>query len=145
MTQTHNMATRPTAFPLHEKQHYITEREWVIWKLLCRPLSTLPENTPEELSIATGGQISVERCDELIRITNINNLSGIGTWISRLLAQSGFDVNDVCDKPAEELLGKINSRLGYELCNAATIQSFAALQQQWHSEEQQASLEVQPL
>jgi len=138
MTANHKVRALPGAFPLHQDKDYISESEWVIWKLLCRPLSSLPENTPEELSAATGGQISVKRCDELIRIANINTLTGIGTWISRLLAETGFDVNDVCDKPAEVLLGQINNRLGYALCNDATIRAFTTLQQQWRGEEQRA-------
>jgi len=130
-----NIHAMPGAFPLHQDKDYISESEWVIWKLLCRPLSSLPENTPEELSQATGGQISIERCDELIRIANIATLSGLGTWIARLLAETGYNVHDVCDKPAEVLLGSINKRLGYPLCNDATVRAFELLQLQWRGEE----------
>jgi hypothetical protein len=97
----------------------------------------LPESTPEEVSRNTGGQISVQRCDELIRIANIASLSGLGTWMARLLAESGYDVNDVCNKPAHVLLDSINKRLGYPLCNDATIRAFEHLQLQWRDEEKQ--------
>ena len=130
-----NIRSLPGAFPLHQDKTYITESEWVIWKLLCRPLDSLPESTAEELSAATGGQISVERCDELIRIANIASLTGLGTWIARLLAETGYDVNDVCDTPAEVLLDGINKRLGYKLCNDATVRALEKLQLQWRGEE----------
>ncbi len=135
MNKQNNILSLPGAFPLHQDKDYISESEWVIWKLLCRPLSSLPESTAEELSVSTGGQISVNRCDELIRIANIATLSGLGTWISRLLAETGFDVNDICDKPASILLGSINNRLGYQLCNDATVRAFENLQLQWRGEE----------
>ncbi|MDQ6977092.1 MAG: hypothetical protein Q9M75_03160 [Ghiorsea sp.] len=132
-----NVHAMPGAFPLHQDKNYISESEWVIWKLLCRPLTSLPENTPEELSEATGGQISVERCDELIRIAHIATLSGLGTWIARLLAETDYSVHDVCDKPAAVLLDGINKRLGYSLCNDATVRAFEQLQLQWRREEKQ--------
>ena len=135
MTQDNNVHSLPGAFPLHLDKNYISESEWVIWKLLCRPLASLPENTPEELSAATGGQISKERCDELIRIANIATLTGLGTWIARLLAETGYDVNDVCDKPADVLLEAVNKRLGYKLCNDATVRALEKLQLQWRGEE----------
>ncbi|MDQ7003409.1 MAG: hypothetical protein Q9N67_00175 [Ghiorsea sp.] len=130
-----NVLSPPAAFPLHQDKNYISESEWVIWKLLCRPITSLPENTPEDLHASTGNQISIARCDELIRIANIATLSGIGTWISRLLAETGYDVNDVCDKPADVLLDSINKRLGYPLCNEATVRAFEKLQLQWRGEE----------
>jgi hypothetical protein len=133
--QQHNILSLPGAFPLHLDKNYISESEWVIWKLLCRPLTSLPESTAEELSMSTGGQISKERCDELVRIANIATLSGLGTWISRLLAESDYDVNDVCDIPASVLLGSLNKRVGYPLCNDATVRAFEKLQLQWRGEE----------
>ena len=135
MSNQNNILSLPGAFPLHQDKSYISESEWVIWKLLCRPISSLPESSAEELYVLTGGQISTERCDELIRIANIATLSGLGTWMSRLLAEADFDVNDVCDKPASVLLGCINKRLGYQLCNDATIRAFEKLQLQWRGEE----------
>ncbi|MDX8400399.1 MAG: hypothetical protein R8K20_09150 [Gallionellaceae bacterium] len=134
-----NVFSLPGAFPLHQDKHYISESEWVIWKLLCRPLVSLPESTPAELSLLTGGQISEARCDELIRIANIATLTGIGTWIARLLAESDYHVSDVCDKPAAVLLGGLNKRLGYNLCNEATIRAFESLQLQWRGEEEKAN------
>lgn len=140
-TKPTNVFSRPSVFPLHQDKVYISESEWVIWKLLCRPLASLPESTPEELSLATGGQISVARCGELIRIANIETLTGLGTWISRLLAETDYDVNDVCDKPAAILLASINTRLGYQLCNDATVCAFEKLQHQWHGEEKSGAVE----
>ena len=131
----HNIRSLPGAFPLHADKDYITESEWVIWKLLCRPLTSLPQSTPQALSEATGGQISEARCDELIRIANIATLTGLGTWIARLLAETGYGIDEVCDKPADVLLGGINKRLGYNLCNDATIRAFEKLQLQWRGEE----------
>jgi len=131
----------PGAFPLHADKDYITESEWVIWKLLCRPLASLPQSTAKELSDATAGQISEARCDELIRIANIATLTGLGTWIARLLAETDYDIDDVCDKPADILLGGINKRLGYHLCNDATIRAFEKLQLQWRGEEKSESSE----
>ncbi len=130
-----NVFSLPGAFPLHQDKSYISESEWVIWKLLCRPLTSLPESTPEELSQSTGGQISETRCDELIRIANIATLSGLGTWMSRLLAETDYDINDVCDKPASVLLDGVNKRLGYQLCNDATVRALENLQLQWRGEE----------
>ncbi|HID35804.1 MAG TPA: hypothetical protein EYP39_00270 [Ghiorsea sp.] len=130
-----NVLSLPGAFPLHQDKNYISESEWVIWKLLCRPLDSLPQSTPQKLSQDTGGQISPQRCDELIRIANIATLSGIGTWISRLLAETDYNVSDVCDKPASVLLDGINKRLGYTLCNDATVRAFEKLQLQWRGEE----------
>ncbi|MDX8387422.1 MAG: hypothetical protein R8M46_02665 [Ghiorsea sp.] len=135
MSNQNNIQSLPGAFPLHLDKNYISESEWVIWKLLCRPLVSLPESSPAELSLSTGVQISEERCDELIRIANIATLTGLGTWISRLLAQTGYDVNEVCDKPASVLLDTVNKRLGYQLCNDATIRAFENLQLQWRGEE----------
>jgi len=132
-----NIMSLPGAFPLHADKNYISESEWVIWKLLCRPLTSLPESSPEELHLLTGGQISVARCDELCRIANIATLSNLGTWIARLLAETDYDVNDVCDMPANILLGGINNRLGYALCNDATIRAFDKLQLQWRGEERE--------
>ena len=141
MTNNNNILSLPGSFPLHQDKTYITESEWVIWKLLCRPLDTLPQSTPAELCAATGGQISEARCDELIRIANIATLTGLGTWISRLLAECGYDVNEVCDKPANVLLDSINKRMGYKLCNDATIRAFEKLQLQWRGEENAKQVE----
>ncbi|MDQ7001871.1 MAG: hypothetical protein Q9N02_04195 [Ghiorsea sp.] len=138
-----NVHAMPGAFPLHLDKNYISESEWVILQLLCRPLPSLPENTPEELSEATGSQISVARCDELIRIANIATLSGLGTWISRLLAETDYHVHDVCDKPANDLLDGINKRLGYPLCNDATVRAFELLQLQWRGEEKKHAEKIE--
>ncbi len=126
-----NVASLPGAFPLHENREFLREHEWVILKLLCRPVASLVDADPEELSAATGGQMSVERCDELIRTVRIAQLPGLGTWIARLLAEAGFSDEDVRRLPAATLTGKLNEKAGYPICNEATTRALASLQLQW--------------
>jgi hypothetical protein len=126
-----NIQALPGAFPLHKDKEFITESEWVILKLLCRPLKDLGETDAEELSQASGGQITVERADELIRIVQIAELPGIGSWIARLMAEVGLDVEQVKTRPADEMMTLINERSGYPLCNDATVRALADLQLQW--------------
>ncbi len=121
----------PGAFPLHEDRDFLSESEWVIFKLLCRPVDSLAEAEPEELSAATGGQVSPARCDELIRIVRIKALPGLGSWIARLMAEAGLSEEDVRALPAEEITERINRKAGYPICNAATARALAALQLQW--------------
>jgi len=121
-------------FPLHADKNFLAESEWVIFKLLCRPTSSFPNNTAEELSHATGKQVSIERCDELIRIVQINNLSGLGSWIARLLAEAGFNEMNVRTDPAANIMQAVNDKAGYAICNEATVRSLASLQKQWQSE-----------
>jgi len=126
-----NVKTLPGAFPLHEDKDFITESEWVILKLLCRPLKDIGGTDAEELSTASGGQIKVERADELIRIVRIAELPGLGSWIARLMAEAGFDAGQVKSLPATEIMAKINERAGYPLCNDATVRALADLQLKW--------------
>lgn len=126
-----NVKALPGAFPLHENRDFLRESEWVILKLLCRPLDSLQGEQPETLSAATGGQISVERCDELIRIVRIGKLPGLGSWIARILAENGFDDHDIRSRDAADVTAKVNARAGYPLCNDATTRALAALQLQW--------------
>ncbi|MDT8377034.1 MAG: hypothetical protein RQ867_09925 [Mariprofundaceae bacterium] len=126
-----NVQALPGAFPLHEDRNFITESEWVILKLLCRPVDGLAESDAEELSRASGGQIRVERADELIRIVEISELPGLGSWIARLMAEAGLNIEQVKSLPAGEIMGLINQRSGYPLCNDATVRALSDLQLQW--------------
>ncbi len=126
-----NIQALPGAFPLHKDKNFIAESEWVILKLLCRPLKDLAETDAEELSQASGGHIKVERADELVRIVKISELPGLGSWISRLMAEAGLNVEQVKTLPADEIMNFINERSGYPLCNDATIRALSDLQLQW--------------
>lgn len=130
-----NVKALPGAFPLHEDRDFLRESEWVILKLLCRPLDSLIDEQAENLSEATGGQISVERCDELIRIVRISKLTGLGSWISRIFAENGFDDHDIRSRDAADITAKVNARAGYPLCNDATTRALAALRLQWKGAE----------
>ncbi|MDQ7012163.1 MAG: hypothetical protein Q9M29_10100 [Mariprofundaceae bacterium] len=129
----------PGVFPLHEDREFLKESEWVILKLLCRPVETLADADAEELSRACGGQITVARCDELIRTVRIASLDGLGSWIARLLAEAGFSDTDVRTLPASRLMGRINERAGYPLCNDASMRALAELQRQWQGSETTSS------
>jgi len=121
----------PGAFPLHENKDFISESEWVIFKLLCRSMDSWPDNTPDELSHITGRQVSPERCDMLIRTVEISHLSGLGTWIARLLAATGLNADDVRHGDASEIMHAVNDKAGYPICNEATIHGLSNLQRQW--------------
>jgi len=120
-------------FPLGEDREFLSESEWVILKLLCRPVDALINADADELSQATGGQISPERCDELIRTVRIHQLEGLGSWAARLLAGCGFNDADVRQRNAADIVDAVNASLGYPVFNAATMHALAALQQQWRS------------
>jgi len=126
----------PGIFPLHADKNFLAESEWVIFKLLCRSVESFPDNTAEELSHATGKQVSIERCGELIRIVQIHALSGLGSWIARLLAEIGLDADDVRNREAAEIMQAINTKAGYNICNEATVHALASLQKQWKGEVQ---------
>ena len=126
-----NVRALPGAFPLHENREFLSESEWVIFKLLCRPVESFAECDAEELSQATGGQVSEARCDQLIRIVRIQRLPGLGSWIARIMAETGFSDSDLCRVPASEIAGQINRKMGYPLLGDATIRALAALQLQW--------------
>ncbi len=129
-----NMQTLPGVFPLHEDRDFISESEWVIFKLLCRPIESFVDDSAEALSAATGHQVTAKRCDELIRIVRIHSLSGLGSWISRLFAEAGLSDEDVRLLSAEEVTGRVNAKAGYNLCNEATTRALTALQLQWKGE-----------
>jgi len=128
----------PGAFPLHENRDFVTESEWVIFKLLCRPLNTFADDNAETLSETTGGQVTPERCDELIRTVRIHRLPGLGSWISRLLAQAGLSDTDLRTLPAGEITAAVNAKAGYAICNEATTRAIDALQLQWRGSEEEA-------
>lgn len=123
--------TLPGAFPLHQEREFLSESEWVILKLLCRPLDSLAEADAAELSQASGGQLSQPRCDELIRIVRIAALPGLGSWIARLMAGAGLDEQTVRTLAAEEIMQRINDHAGYPLCNRATVHALQELQADW--------------
>lgn len=125
----------PGAFPLHEDRNFLSESEWVIFKLLCRPVTSFAEADAEELSAATGFQVKPERCAELIRIVRIQQLPGLGSWISRLFAEAGFNDHDIREMSTPEITRALNEKLGYRLCNDATTRALAALQLQWKGAE----------
>jgi len=129
------VTTMRGVFPLHEDKRYTSESEWVILKLLCRPLNELDQTNAIELSQASGGQISEDRCDTLIRIVRISKLAGLGSWMARLLAEIGLDVEQVIDDDASIMMATINQRAGYPICNEVTSRAFAKLQQQWKKNE----------
>ena len=125
----------PGTFPLHADKDFLSESEWVIFKLLCRPIASLAQDSPKELSLATGGQVSEKRCDELIRIVQIHELSGLGSWIARLLAEAGFDADAVRHQDAATIMQAVNDKAGYTICNEATIHALEKLQKQWLGEQ----------
>ncbi len=128
MAQIHNL---PGAFPLHEDRDFLSEREWVILKLLCRTTSSLATAEANELSRASGGQLTPERCRQLINIARIASLPGLGTWIARLMSEAHLDAESVRRLPAEVIARRINTHAGYPVCNAATMRALARLQSMW--------------
>lgn len=126
-----NVQALPGAFPLHEDKNFITESEWVILKLLCRPLDKIGETNAEELSEASGGQIKIERANQLIHIVQIAELPGIGSWIARLMVEAGLDLEQIKTASADEIMNLINEHSGYPLCNDATVRALSDLQLQW--------------
>ncbi len=127
----HKVQALPGVFPLHENRDFLSESEWVIFKLLCKPVDSLAEENAESLSAATGNQVSPERCDELIRIVRISQLPGLGSWIARLLAKAGFNDTDLRNHDAVEITDSINAKAGYNICNEATTRALQTLQLQW--------------
>jgi len=121
----------PGVFPLHEDRNFISESEWVIFKLLCKPVDSFALEDAEELSTATGNQVTVSRCDELIRTVRITRLDGLGSWISRLIAESGFNDADVRNRDADEIIDGVNRKVRYPICNEATARALHKLQLEW--------------
>lgn len=128
---TARLQSLPGTFPLHEDKPFTSESEWVILRLLCRPLDSLADTDAEELSFASGNQFSVARCRELIDIVRISRLHGLGSWMARLLVEAGLSEADVLEKPAEELCDRVNGHMGYSICNTATCRALEGLQAAW--------------
>jgi len=121
----------PGTFPLHENRDFLRESEWVVLKLLCRPVDSLATTDADELSSASGGQLSPERCQQLINIVRISNLPGLGTWIARLMSEADLDVEALLALPAEDIVYHVNTHAGYPICNPATMHAIAELQSSW--------------
>jgi len=121
----------PGTFPLHENRDFLRESEWVILKLLRRPVDSLATADADELSSATGRQISPERCRQLINMVRISNLPGLGTWIARLLDEAGLEAETLSTLPAENIVRRVNTHAGYPICNQATVHAIAGLQASW--------------
>jgi len=130
---TAQLKSLPGTFPLHEDKPFISESEWVILKLLCRSLDSLADADAEELAQASGGQFSVQRCRELIAIVHISRLPGLGSWMARLLVEAGASEQDALRLPAEDLCERINTHMGYTICNAATSRALAGMQAEWRN------------
>jgi len=134
---TAQLQSLPGTFPLHEDKSFLNESEWVILKLLCRSLESLAEADANELAQATGGQFTPKRCGELIAIVRISRLSGLGTWMARLMVEAGLSEQDALSLQADELGDRINAHMGYAICNAATNRALAELQNQWRNSQQE--------
>jgi len=131
----HKMKTLPGEFPLHEDRNFLSESEWVIFKLLCKPMDAIVDEDPQELSTATGNQVSVERCKMLIRIVRISRLQGLGSWVVRLFAEAGFSDEEIRHLDAASITEGVNKKAGYPICNDATARALHALQLQWKGAE----------
>jgi len=123
--------TMPGTFPLHEDRNFLRESEWVILKLLCRPVDSLAAADANELSNASGGQLLPKRCRQLINIVRISNLSGLGTWIARLMVEAGMDAQALLPLSAEDIVHRVNTHAGYPICNQTTVHALADLQTSW--------------
>lgn len=123
----------PGTFPLHEDRDFLRESEWVILKLLCRPLDSLITADADELSSASGGQLLPDRCQQLINIIRISNLPGLGTWIARLMVEAGMNEQALRTLSSETLIEGINKHVGYPICNQATMRAISTLQTSWMS------------
>ncbi|MBF0280991.1 MAG: hypothetical protein HQM07_00255 [Zetaproteobacteria bacterium] len=121
----------PQQFPLTQDKNFLSESEWVILKLLIRPLPSLWGADAEELHLATGQQITVERAQTLINIVEISSMEGLGTWIASIMANAGLSVADVRTLAASDIAKRIHDHTGYPICNDATVTALDHLQQQW--------------
>jgi len=130
---TAQLQSLPGTFPLHEDKSFLSESEWIILKLLCRPLDSLADADANELAQATGGQLSVDRCNELISIVHISRLPGLGSWVARLMVEAGLNEEDVLNLPAETICERINTQMGYTVCNTATSRALTGLQAGWRN------------
>jgi hypothetical protein len=134
---TAQLKSLPGTFPLHEDKPFTTESEWVILKLLCRSLDSLADADADELAQASGNQFTPDRCRELIAIVRISRLPGLGSWMARLMVEAGLNEQDALNLPAEDLCERINTHMGYTICNTATSRALAGLQAGWRNESTQ--------
>jgi len=123
----------PGVFPLHEDRDLLSEREAVIFKLLCRSLPSFKGESAAVLSQATGDQVTVTRCQQLIHAVEIADLSGLGMWIARLMAEAGLTAENVRNNSAVSVMSAVNGHIGYRICNDATIHALEHLQREWSS------------
>ncbi|MDQ6961597.1 MAG: hypothetical protein Q9M28_03575 [Mariprofundaceae bacterium] len=121
----------PELFPLHEDKDFLTGREWVCLRLLCLDMRNLADTLPQTLCESTNQQVELARAQEIINIAQIARLEGLGTWISRLMVESGLVFSNIKTMPSSDIANSVNQHLGYPICNQKTIQSLEALQQQW--------------
>jgi hypothetical protein len=129
----HASARRPESFPLDENRPFLSEREWTCLRLICHSEDSIADSDPHALAEATAHQIDDRRAAQLVEITRMARLPGLGTWMARLLVEAGVGMNDLSAKSADELLDRVNARAGYPICNAATIAAFALLQAAWRN------------
>jgi len=127
----------PGALPLHEDKDFLRESEWVILKLLCRSLDSLADNDAEELSAASGNQLTIERCKQLISIIRLSKRAGLGSWAARLMVEAGLDEQEIDALNAEKISAKVNLHMGYAIFNPATTRALADLQEKWRYQTQQ--------
>jgi len=130
----------PGALPLHEDKDFLRESEWVILKLLCRSLDSLADNDAEELSAASGNQLAVERCKQLISIVRLSKREGMGSWVARLIVEAGLDEQDIDTQSAEQISARVNQHMGYAIFNPATTRALADLQDKWRHQNQQENV-----
>ncbi len=121
----------PGVFPLQEDRELLSERERVIFQLLCRPLASFVGEDAEALSRATGDQVPVDRCRQLINAVEIAQLPGLGMWIARLMAEAGLTADAVRGNSPLSVISAVNGRVGYRICNDATIHALEHLQREW--------------
>jgi len=126
-----NVQPLPGIFPLAENRDFLSEREWTCLRLVCYDQKTIADAAPEELSRATAGQIDITRASVLIQAARIAKLPGLGSWIARLMAESGWSEEDVRSRSATDIMAAINQHVGYAICNRATEHALSDLQARW--------------
>lgn len=126
-------ARGPELFPLGENRPFLSEREWTCLRLICHNENSIADCEASELVEATAHQIDNNRASQLIEISRISRLPGLGTWMARLLVEAGIVIQDLTSIPADQILQRVNTRVGYPICNAACIAAFTLLQATWRN------------
>jgi Domain of unknown function (DUF4332) len=124
---------KPGSFPLDEDRPFLSEREWTCLRLICHSEASIADSDPHQLAEATAHQIDPERAARLVEIARMARLPGLGTWMARLLVEAGVSINELTEKSADALLARVNTEVGYPICNAATIAAFSLLQAAWRN------------